>query len=80
MELSFIRDRQRTGIEAAKKKGIYQGRPVRLDWNRIKAMHAEGRGPTEIAKTIGCSRGMVYKVLWGKSSSIPPAAGTAPTL
>ena len=26
MELSFIRDRQRAGIDAAKAKGIYKGR------------------------------------------------------
>jgi DNA invertase Pin-like site-specific DNA recombinase len=64
MELGFIRERQRAGIEAAKAKGIYKGRPVKLDWNRIKQMNAEGKGPTEISKAIGCSRGMVYKVLY----------------
>ena len=63
MELGFIRDRQRAGIEAAKVKGVYKGRPVKLDWSRIKQMDADGKGPTEIARTIGCSRGMVYKVL-----------------
>ena len=36
MELSFIRDRQRAGIEAAKAKGTYKGRPVKLDWKRIQ--------------------------------------------
>jgi len=64
MELGFIRDRQRAGIEAAKAKGVYKGRPVKLDWNRIKQMDAEGKGPTEISKSMGCSRGMVYKVLY----------------
>ena len=64
MELGFIRDRQRVGIEAAKAKGVYKGRPVKLDWNRIKQMDAEGKGPTEISKAMGCSRGMVYKVLY----------------
>jgi len=63
MELGFIRDRQRAGIEAAKSKGVYKGRSVKLDWNRIRHMDAEGKGPTEIATAIGCSRGMVYKVL-----------------
>lgn len=28
MEVGFIRDRQRTGIEAAKARGVYKGRPV----------------------------------------------------
>src|SRR5207342_3007671 len=58
MELGFIRDRQRAGIEAAKSKGVYKGRPVKLDWNRIRHMDADGKGPTEISKVIGCSRGM----------------------
>lgn len=80
MELGFIRERQRAGIEAAKTKGVYKGRPAKLDWDRIKALHAEGKGPTEISKAIGCSRGMIYKVLWGKASSVPAAAGTAPGL
>ncbi len=70
MELGFIRDRQRAGIEAAKAKGIYKGRPVKLDWARIKQMDADGVGPTEISKTIGCSRGMVYKVLTASSPLI----------
>jgi len=55
--------RQRAGIEAAKAKGTYKGRPVNLDWKRIRQMNEDGKGPTEISKAIGCSRGMVYKVL-----------------
>jgi DNA invertase Pin-like site-specific DNA recombinase len=65
MELGFIRDRQRVGIEAAKAKGVYKGRPVTLDHSRILAMQAEGNGATQIAKALGCSRGAVYKVLNG---------------
>ena len=30
-ELGFIRDRQRAGIDAAKAKGVYKGRPVTFD-------------------------------------------------
>ena len=65
MELGFIRERQRVGIEAAKAKGVYKGRPVTLDHPRILAMRAEGKGATEIAKALGCSRGAVYKALNG---------------
>jgi len=68
MELGFIRERQRAGIAAAKSKGIYKGLPAKLDWDRIRQMHAGGKGPTEISKAIGCSRGMVYKVLYGDQS------------
>jgi DNA invertase Pin-like site-specific DNA recombinase len=63
MELGFIKTRQREGIEAAKKRGVYKGRPVTLDHARIAALRKQGKGATEIARAIGCSRGAVYKVL-----------------
>jgi DNA invertase Pin-like site-specific DNA recombinase len=63
MELGFIRERRRVGIDAAKTKCVYKGRPVTLDHPRILAMRADGKGVTEIAKTLGCSRGAVYKIL-----------------
>jgi DNA invertase Pin-like site-specific DNA recombinase len=63
MELGFIRDRQRTGIEAAKAKGVYKGRPITFDHARIVALRKEGLGATEIAKQVGCKRGNVYKAL-----------------
>jgi DNA invertase Pin-like site-specific DNA recombinase len=63
MELGFIRDRQRAGIDAAKAKGIYKGRPVTFDRARIVSLRKEGLGVTEIAKTVGCKRGNVYKAL-----------------
>jgi DNA invertase Pin-like site-specific DNA recombinase len=63
MELGFIRDRQRAGIDAAKAKGIYKGRPVTFDRARIVSLRKEGMGATDIAKAIGCKRGNVYKTL-----------------
>jgi DNA invertase Pin-like site-specific DNA recombinase len=42
MELSFIKDRQRAGIEAAKARGIYKGRPVTFDHAKIIALRKEG--------------------------------------
>jgi DNA invertase Pin-like site-specific DNA recombinase len=63
MEVGFIRDRQRAGIEAAKVRGLYKGRPVTLDHKRITGLRAAGKGATEIARELGCSRGAVYKVL-----------------
>jgi DNA invertase Pin-like site-specific DNA recombinase len=63
MELGFIRTRQRQGIEAAKARGVYKGRPVSLDYKRIATMRAAGKGATAIAREIGCSRGAVYKAL-----------------
>ena len=63
MELGFIRDRQRAGIDAAKAKGIYKGRPATFDRARIVALRKEGMDATEIAKAVGCKRGNVYKTL-----------------
>jgi DNA invertase Pin-like site-specific DNA recombinase len=63
MELGFIRERQRTGIEAAKAKGVYKGRPVIFDHAKIVALRKEGMGATDIARAVGCKRGNVYKVL-----------------
>jgi DNA invertase Pin-like site-specific DNA recombinase len=45
MELSFIRDRQRAGIEAAKTKGVYKGRPITFDHERIVELRQAGMGP-----------------------------------
>ena len=63
MELSFIRDRQRAGIEAAKAKGMYKGRPITFDHERIVELRQAGMGATEIGRAVGCKRGNVYKVL-----------------
>ena len=63
MELAFIKDRQRAGIEAAKAKGVYKGRPVTFDHAKIVALRKEGLGATEIARAVGCKRGNVYKAL-----------------
>jgi DNA invertase Pin-like site-specific DNA recombinase len=68
MELGFIRDRQRTGIEAAKARGVYKGRPVTFDHAKIVSLRRQGMGATEIAKAVGCKRGNVYKAL--KSAGI----------
>ena len=60
MELGFIRDRQRAGIDAAKAKDVYKGRPVTFDRARIVSY---GMDATEIAEAVGCKRGNVYKAL-----------------
>lgn len=67
MELSFIKDRQRIGIEAAKLKGVYKGRPTSVDHDLVKKLRDDGVGATAIAKEVGCSRGAVYKILKGNS-------------
>jgi DNA invertase Pin-like site-specific DNA recombinase len=63
MELGFIKERQLADIEAAKAKGVYQGRPTSIDHARIKELKAQGIGATAIARELGCSRGAIYKVM-----------------
>ena len=65
MEFGFIRDRQRAGIDAAKAKGVYKGRPATFDRARIVALRKEGMGETEVARAVGCKRKNVYKTLKG---------------
>ena len=50
MELGFIKERRRAGIEEAKIKGVYKGRPSSLDHDKIKGLHAEGMGATVLLK------------------------------
>ncbi|WP_018261196.1 recombinase family protein [Methylobacterium sp. WSM2598] len=63
MERRFIKERQREGIEEAKAKGVYKGGTRRTDRAAVRAMHAEGKGPAEIARTFGISRMQVYRII-----------------
>jgi hypothetical protein len=45
MELGFIRDRQRAGIDAAKARGVYKSRPVTVDRARIISEWGRQRSP-----------------------------------
>jgi len=63
MELAHIKERQRAGIEAAKAKGVYKGRPTAIDTDRLLQLRSEGVGATAIAKELVCTRSAVYKAL-----------------
>jgi DNA invertase Pin-like site-specific DNA recombinase len=62
MELSFIRDRQRTGIDAAKAMGVYKGRPVTFDRARIVALRRKGWEPRKSPGPSAATR-QRYKTL-----------------
>ena len=63
MERRFIKERQRDGIARAKAGGVYEGGKRRLDRDEINRLRAEGLGPAQIAKAVGCSRMQVYRIL-----------------
>lgn len=63
LEKHFIKSRQRRGIEAAKLRNVYRGKPATIDFHKVKELHAEGMRPTDIAKTMKIGRASVYRAL-----------------
>ena len=63
MELKFICDRQRAGIEVAKGRGVYKGRQKRVDDDRIRSLASTGVTKAQIARDLGVSRMTVYRAL-----------------
>lgn len=63
MELKFIKDRQRAGIEAAKTKGVYKGRKKSVDEVEIRKLADDGLSKAQIARDLGVSRMTVYRAL-----------------
>ncbi|MDN4988988.1 recombinase family protein [Bradyrhizobium sp. WYCCWR 13022] len=65
-ETNLRRERQLEGIADAKARGVYKGRKPSVDVAKVKAMHAEGKGPSAIAKELGIGRASVYRALEDK--------------
>ena len=62
-ETNLRRERQMEGIVKAKKAGVYRGRKATIDAGKVRAMKEQGKGPSEIARTLGIGRASVYRVL-----------------
>ena len=65
-ERAIIRERQREGIELAKKRGVYKGRKKSLSADQVthlKQQVASGEAKTKLAKKFGISRETVYQYL-----------------
>ena len=60
-ETDLRRERQRDGIDKAKAAGVYRGRPLSIEGDKIRTMRAAGIGPAEIARTLGIGRASVYR-------------------
>lgn len=62
-ETDIRRERQMEGIAKAKAAGVYKGRKPSIDAERVRALHAEGKGPAVIARDLGIARSSVYRML-----------------
>lgn len=62
-ETDIRKERQREGIEKAKKRGVYKGRPASIDADKVRELKAAGMGGAAIAKEIGIGRASVYRLL-----------------
>lgn len=62
-EKFFSKARQRRGIEAARLKGVYKGRPATIDPDRVRELRDQGLGATQIARSLKIGRASVYRVL-----------------
>ncbi|HAI29623.1 MULTISPECIES: recombinase family protein [unclassified Thalassospira] len=62
-EREIMLERQREGIEKARREGKYKGRPTEIDPDKVRAMKDAGKSPTTIAKELRIARSSVYRVL-----------------
>ncbi|WP_088185650.1 recombinase family protein [Sphingobium sp. Z007] len=61
-EADIRAERQKDGIEAAKVKGVYKGRPASIDPAIIQSALAAGEAPATIAKRLNIARSTVYRL------------------
>lgn len=62
-ETNLRRERQLEGIADAKARGVYKGRKASIDAAAVKALKAQGVGPSDIARRLNIGRASVYRVL-----------------
>ncbi|SCB81623.1 recombinase family protein [Kosakonia oryziphila] len=66
-----ILERTNEGRQEAMSKGVRFGRKRSVDRKRVRELHDEGMGATEIAKVMGIARSTVYKVLTTTGDALP---------
>jgi DNA invertase Pin-like site-specific DNA recombinase len=62
-ETNLRHERQMEGIAAAKKRGVYKGRPRSIDTTKIDTLRSQGLGASAIARQLGIGRASVYRTM-----------------
>ena len=62
-ENDIRRERQLEGIEKAKARGAYKGRPPSVDVGQVKQLRETGLGAAQIAREMQIGRASVYRAL-----------------
>ncbi|MEM8917220.1 MAG: recombinase family protein [Pseudomonadota bacterium] len=62
-ETDIRKERQRDGIEKAKAKGVYKGRPKTIDVEQVRSLKESGMGAAQIARELNIGRASVYRLL-----------------
>jgi DNA invertase Pin-like site-specific DNA recombinase len=65
LENNLRREHQMEGIQAAKARGVYKGRPRSIDAEEIRRLLQEGMGASAVAKRMGIGRASVYRLAGG---------------
>jgi DNA invertase Pin-like site-specific DNA recombinase len=53
----------RRGSTSRRIAGVYKGRPASIDATQVRALKAQGKGASEIAKALKIGRASIYRVL-----------------
>lgn len=62
-ETNLRKERQLEGISKAKAEGRYNGRPPKIDKERVRSLASKGMTHAQIAIEMECSRGSIYNIL-----------------
>lgn len=76
----LIRERQREGVELARRRGAYRGRNRTLSDEQISVLRervAAGEPKAHLAREFGISRETVYQYLRAQPAATEPSAETA---
>ena len=79
LERSLIRERQAEGVRAARARGVYKGRPPKIQRERVFELRDGGMGPAEIARTLEISESSVFRLLAGRNTMLPVTDATRMT-